>query len=260
MTMTAPDDFHVARFVIEHQSGYRLEREERLVRDVAQRMGCEVQLASLSQMQRRRVVIDGGIVAIGRIPFIKAALMSVGRELPPADPYPLALRNMLHRDVRVRPLRGVLATLDRTGEPFFIKPASRQKAFTGFVARDTQDFRLQGVSRSQDVWVASPAAFVSEWRVYVLTGEIFHVSHYEGDARVQLDMVKTQAAVAEYVEAGAPAGFAIDFGVLADGNTALVEANDGFSVGAYGDVPPEHYTRMLVCRWRQMAGNAAAPG
>jgi hypothetical protein len=151
------------------------------------------------------------------------------------------------------PLKWALAHLERAATPLFVKPAGRVKAFTGFVAYDSSDFRLTGVSRNQDVWVSKPVVFVSEWRAYVIAGALFHLSHYEGDAAVSVDMVVIEKALERFGSARAPAAYAIDFGVLADGQTALVEANDGFSIGAYPGVDPGLYTQMLAARWKEMS-------
>ena len=43
----------------------------------------------------------------------------------------------------------------------------------------------------------------------------------------------------------------MDVGVLDDGRSALVEANDGFAVGRYG-LDPNAYADMLAARWRQL--------
>ena len=52
-----------------------------------------------------------------------------------------------------------------------------------------------------------------------------------------------------------PQGYALDFGVLADGRTALVEANDGWSLGLYGgsrSITPSTYLQLLWDRWQQI--------
>lgn len=50
-----------------------------------------------------------------------------------------------------------------------------------------------------------------------------------------------------------PAAYVIEFGVLADGRTALAEVNDGLSFGCYGLSPYVH-TRMHEARWLEMVG------
>lgn len=59
-------------------------------------------------------------------------------------------------------------------------------------------------------------------------------------------------AVIEYRKSGqAPAAYGIDFGVLASGETALVEANEGFSLGAY-QIESSLYTELLFTRWQEL--------
>lgn len=241
-----------AGFLLEHHSGYRLGREELLVRDVAREHGRTVELASLSQIQRRKVMAQPGIVVVGAVPFVKAALRALGQDLPVPNPYPLPLRTYLRRPVEIRPMKDALARIER-GTPSFIKPADRWKSFTGCVPADGRDVRLNGASRSQNVWVSAPVRFVSEWRAYVLHGEVSHLAWYDGNRELRPDEQLIARAVQEYVGSGAPVGFVIDFGVLDSGETALVEANDGFSIGAYEGVSPLLYARLVSLRWQQLA-------
>ena len=45
----------------------------------------------------------------------------------------------------------------------------------------------------------------------------------------------------------APAGYSLDVGVTESGETALVEVNDGFSLGTYG-LDPIEYAKLLSAR------------
>ncbi|MGM7644396.1 ATP-grasp domain-containing protein [Nocardia sp. JW2] len=45
----------------------------------------------------------------------------------------------------------------------------------------------------------------------------------------------------------------MDFGVLANGDTALVEVNDGYALGAYR-IAADHYTELVMARWRELLG------
>ena len=48
------------------------------------------------------------------------------------------------------------------------------------------------------------------------------------------------------------AGYAFDVGILDDGRTAVVEVNEGFSLGTYG-VEPTAIADALIARWQQLA-------
>jgi hypothetical protein len=246
-------------FLLEHHSGYRLGREELLVQAVAKEHGRSVEIASLSQIRRGKVKVNESVAVIGSIPFVKAALTQLGGDLPVPNPYPTVLREYLHRPVTVLHIKEAFALIDHSRKPVFIKPAERWKSFTGCVPADSRDIRLNGASRNQNVWVSDPVRFLSEWRVYVLNGELRHLSWYDGNRDIMPNRKLIQTAIAQYVAVGAPVGFAIDFGVLESGETALVEANDGFSVGAYEDVDPLMYTLLIAKRWEEMARAAIYP-
>jgi ATP-grasp domain, R2K clade family 2 len=53
------------------------------------------------------------------------------------------------------------------------------------------------------------------------------------------------------------AGYAIDFGVLSTGETALVEMNDGFALGAYA-IDSQDYTDLICARWTELLTQRAA--
>src|SRR4051812_22367020 len=50
-----------------------------------------------------------------------------------------------------------------------------------------------------------------------------------------------------------------DFGVLENGQTALVEANDGYSLGAY-QITASNYTNVLLTRWAELLSTATTTG
>ena len=111
---------------------------------------------------------------------------------------------------------------------------------------------LDDASHKVRVWVSDAVEFVAEWRYFVHHREIVGVGHYHGDPLRAPDPEVVRAAVAAYQ---GPAAHVIDLGVLADGQTALVEVNDGFSFGCYG-LPPLAHAAMLASRWHEMVGLA----
>ena len=134
----------------------------------------------------------------------------------------------------------------------FAKP-KQLKRFTGRVFEHPDDIRfLSGVSRHLEIWCSEVVTWRSEWRVFVVDREVIGTRHYTGEPWTTPD----PAVVADCVDrlartADAPAGYAIDIGVLSDDVTALVERNEGFSVGAYGLETPL-YAQVLIARWRQL--------
>jgi len=70
-----------------------------------------------------------------------------------------------------------------------------------------------------------------------------------GDYRFYPDYRVIEAAMFAYKSA--PVAYTLDFGVTEDKETRLIEANDAFSLGAYG-LPSVVYARMVEARWDQM--------
>jgi hypothetical protein len=99
---------------------------------------------------------------------------------------------------------------------------------------------------------------MSEYRVFVLHGKIVGMRPYAGDAAMLPEESVITEAVSTWEASGrAYAAYAIDFGVLKSGVTALVELNDGFSIGSYG-LDRAIYTDFIIARWQElMQGNIA---
>jgi hypothetical protein len=92
----------------------------------------------------------------------------------------------------------------------------------------------------------------TEHRAYVVRGQIVGIRHYLGDPHVPIDRATVDQAVAQFEASGqAPAGYGIDLGVLSTGQTALVEVNDGYSLGSYG-LDDASYADLIVARWQQL--------
>lgn len=229
------------RVVVQRRGPGQLQREEELVSTFVKRcLGVEV------------VEVHEKKLARNFFP-LKHAARILGKELSEHEPYPLCLRDYLYRDVeRVRSLREAKHMLV-DGKRFFIKPEG-WKTFTGFVCDNSMDPRFNGSTNQQPVWISTLVEFVSEFRAYVVRGNVRSIASYAGDETIRPNIEVILNAVKEFTDNGAPAGYAIDFGVLADGETALVEVNDGFSVGAYGHFLSEHYFDMLAARWQELLG------
>ena len=137
--------------------------------------------------------------------------------------------------------------------PLFIKPARTIKAFTGFVVNDLLMLDVFSEGYNGEVIVQSPMEFVSEWRVYVNNNTIIGCKHYSGEhllfpkRHFVNNVFNTAKEVLDYHS------YTLDFGILTDGTTALIECNDGFAIGDYGLEPRTYY---LFCRdrWLQLTG------
>lgn len=229
--------------------------EERLLMQHAESLDIPVKVYYEKQMARNQISLFPTDLVAGSVPFIKHALRQYGKELPPEDSYPECLHHHLHRKVaKMTSLRAALNLIEDVGT-HFIKPVTL-KRFTGFVTCDSMDPRFNGTSLNTPVWVGEVVRFVSEWRVYVANGVVLDIrfADHGGDRKIRADRGIIFDAVRDLTECGAPAGYAVDFGVLSTGKTALVELNDGFSIGAYDNVDRVAYWMVIKERWQQLIG------
>ncbi|MCC3157183.1 ATP-grasp domain-containing protein [Hymenobacter sp. 15J16-1T3B] len=126
------------------------------------------------------------------------------------------------------------------------------KKFTGVLVRRPGDLVGCGEQgRDTAVWCAEPLRFVAEWRCFVRYGRTLDVRLYRGDWAQAPDRPTVERAVAAY--ATAPHGYALDFGLTDAGATVVVEANEGYAIGAYG-LAPVPYAKLLAARWAQLTG------
>lgn len=232
-----------------------LRREEELMRQELARLGAPYTFYTEKQILRRSLPLTRDSLVVGDAPCIYGALRQLKASIPEANPYPLALTAFLHRRIWRSTLGAVIRQMDGDHfAPMFVKPANREKRFTGRIFSDISDlYWVHGVSRRQPVFCSEPVEWASEFRVYVANGNILAIDPYAGDEDVQPEFSIIQSAVAALTRAPEEgrAGYAIDFGVLTTGETALIEMNDGFAVGAYR-IGAQDYAAMVIARWKEL--------
>ena len=184
---------------------------------------------------------------VGFLGDVWTALDTLGIERPPSLDYPEELRDFLGRKVERMPLSQARQINHR--KPF-IKPVT-QKLFTGFRCEGNfhDQIRMGPYDETEECWVSEPVRFISEYRCFVLRGEVLAARHYKGDWAKAPDREVIEAAVEAWT--GAPAAYTLDFGVTDKGRTLLVEVNDGFSAGHYG-LNCTLYAQWCEARWQQL--------
>jgi hypothetical protein len=232
----------------------RLRMEERMLKAEFERRGIPVELYTMKRIQRRNLPLSSEVFIAGDMDAMHGAMSQLKIDIPAPDDYPDSLTPFLHRRVWKTTLDEVeRGLLDEDRPPVFMKPSARRKNFTGRVFSSLGDFaHIGAVSRRQEVWCSEVVAWRSEYRVYTIDDEIVGIDHYAGDSGVALDINVVRAALGAYRQSGrAPSAYGIDFGVLGAGETALVEANDGYALGAY-TIAAEPYADLLIRRWREL--------
>jgi len=216
------------------------------------RIPCQLFLAK--HLQRRQLLLQPQILVAGHIPVVLGALRQLGLDPPVPNDYPECLTPWMHRRIWKSTVRDVVRTLQEgVAAPFFAKPIGRHKRFRGHVFESWDDLRaLGGASDQMEVVCSEVVNWKSEYRVYVTQGRIVGLKNYLGDPGAEVDRQQVEHAVATFESSGqATAGYAVDFGVLASGQTALVEVNDGYALGSYG-LDPQLYTDLIAARWCEL--------
>lgn len=240
------------RAYLEQKEPGKFRHEETLVREECERLGMEVVPCLLKQVQRRQLPLDGDSFICGSIDIMHGAMKQMGIAVPVPNDFPKALEPFFHRRIWKSSVKALASAIE-LGREVFAKPAGRQKFFNGRVFNSHSDLCfLSGVSRQEPIWCSEIVSWKSEFRIYVIGTEIVAQRHYGGDSAEVPSSSVIAEAIHLYAASGeAPAAFGIDFGVLETGETALVEANDGYSLGAYS-LDADIYTQLLLTRWREL--------
>ncbi|WP_199030770.1 ATP-grasp domain-containing protein [Ralstonia sp. ASV6] len=209
---------------------------------------------------------EGLTLPIGSVEFVRKAMTLAGIAEPESMSYPEALQPWLHREVKQRRAGSIL------GE-WFIKPTTT-KTFTGFVVdilgnpdhlsfHDRAQYNaFLALPPDTPVWVSEPVKWQSEYRYYVVNGQVLGEGRYD-DAPDDMPL-PDQDVVREMVAAMAnssrtPVAYGLDVGVLGSGETALIECNDAWALGYYrGTLDYRDYVEMLWLRWEQLVADARA--
>jgi hypothetical protein len=184
---------------------------------------------------------------VGFLGDVWQALQKIGKPRPTPFDYPEELSPWMGRKV----WKSTLGAIRRTITPVFIKPME-EKLFTGFIWRGggMEAVRIATCPDDAPIWVSEIVTFVSEHRVYVKDQQILDVRRYKGDWGKAPHRNVVENAIKAF-EASATRAYSLDFGITDQGETLLVEANDGYALGCYG-MQPVLYAQMLEARWEEL--------
>lgn len=171
---------------------------------------------------------------IGSVEFCEAWLQK-----PPApDFYPEFLWPWLHRQiVKLYVVPGVQKEL---WKPQFAKSGDRYKATDAVVLPERHV--ITNLTEKTQLWYLSDVVeFRQEWRYYVADGQVLATGWYSGT---------DDDEPAPELPVRWPDGYcgAVDFGRMADGRLALVEAHHPYACGWYGD-DPAAWVRWVLRGW-----------
>lgn len=185
----------------------------------------------------------------GYIPIVRKVFDRLGVPQPNLPDIPEELLPFAGREVRFGTLKEIHIQ-DYEVKPIFIKPRHIQKLFPGHVVSSFKDLiKTSAYSMDTEVLISEPVNFITEYRGYVLRGDLVGLKHYKGDFGVVPDVRVIREAIKAYKLA--PSAYSIDFGLTDDGRSLLVEINDAFALGNYG-LNSLIYTDVIEARWDEI--------
>ena len=239
-------------YIHEYGNG-KLEPEHLDVKTVLESRGINSELFTTKRLRRNQLVLDKHTLIVGDHPTIETVFKRIDYSKKGSS-YPLSLRKYLKRSIWESSLRNLLREAhSKDILNIFIKPKLKDKLFTGFIVLSNTDLiKLHGISKHTDLYCSTVVNWRSEYRVFVNQSKIVGVKHYAGDRSLTLNMTEVKSAIAEFeLSSDRTDGYGIDFGVLANGEIALVEWNDGFALGSYG-LDGNIYTDLILSRWEEI--------
>jgi len=189
-----------------------------------------------------KLVVDGNI-PIGDIPFVTKFLnitYGLEKENPIEIPVYLRTDEFLKRDYKILEIEN----LPRLGN-YFIKDVETLKHFsyTGYLEYLPIDEMLQESAKSYDyslkikphtLYSMSSIFYIqSEYRVYIIDGEIEAIANYNGDCTIlpDINLIKKMIQLINYNEKWLKS-YTLDIMVGKEG-TAIIEVHNFASVGLY---------------------------
>ena len=220
------------------------------------RLGYEVIPFSASELTNGDLELSKDSPVNAGIEVMQLVFKQLGMDLPPALDYPESIKHHLGRKME-RKVFGDIRAMENFDTPVFAKSVAH-KVFNGHLfqgKRADNLIQFVHIKDQEPVWVCEPVKFISEWRVYVLRGEVVGIGHYGfGDQLVFPDRNEIYAMIKDYENP--PASYGLDVGISQgewNRDTLLVEVNDSLSLGNYG-CRPKPYAQMIEARWNELMG------
>ena len=219
-----------------------------------------VKRCAAESLEQYAVDLRNGALPVGSVEFVREAMHTTGLIEPEWSCYPISLQKYFHRTIQRGKRREIV-------DICFVKPVTT-KLFDGFVLDPDsisapedvhtalQWSTLNALDSETELWIAEPVEFISEWRYYVTNGRLVARARYDQHGCEQAPQPNPSIVADAVLEVWGELGhsFALDMGVLSNGETALVEVNDAWAIGRYGgSITPRAYLEFLQSRWADIA-------
>lgn len=249
--------------------------------------GTEVKPFTIEELISGKLPLTKETLVHGSVTSVRMSLKQIGYKIPECLGLPKSLAQFYHRKIYIGATLKDIRNQHVTW-PIFIKPLKQHKAFTGYIVKDFKDLiETAPLDDSLEVIAQEVVEFGSEWRVFVLKGEILGIRQYKGSCEWFPNVSTIKEIIRTYEkeeQQNHPIAYSVDVGwrkyrdyntlnykeredLQMDGwtycgrvrdVTALVEINDAFALGNYG-LPSHLYIKMIKERWEEMVRDATKP-
>ena len=239
-------------YIHEYGNG-KMEEEHEDVSSVLKSRNIEHTLFTTKRLNRNQLQLDDKTLVVGNHPVMDSVFKRIGFENK-INCYPISLRPHLKREVWETTIgRFLMQSYDEINLNVFIKPKLSNKAFTGFVVNSPQQlFSLENFSKNMELYCSQVVHFISEYRVFVNKSKIVGMKNYYGNSELKPDISFIKNTISDFENSSdKTSAYGIDFGILQNNETALVEWNDAYSLGSY-NLNKEVYTNLIITRWEEI--------
>jgi hypothetical protein len=192
-------------------------------------------------------------IIIGSVEASCAFFNACGVDVPKYLGYPEELRKYLGREI----IETKFGEINHP-YPFFIKPSTHVKLFTGTLVENEKSHKFmrdfyKEIQSDTELFLSTPINFISEYRCFVHKGELMGIQWYSGAFRLFPNIQVIESMIKDYKSANI--SYTFDVGITDDGNTKLVEVNDMWAIGSYG-FNGKDYVRMTIDRFQEIYKNS----
>lgn len=192
---------------------------------------------------------DENCIPVGDLNFVREWLNKTpGAADPNMTPLeiPRCLREYARREYELLYL-DEMTEEQKDASKFFIKDASVLKRWNSAL----YDWNVSHLLEDDILYVVSEKVmFLSEWRIFVLNGEVLAAQHYLGDPLIFPDKEDVYEMVRIFeTQKPHPGAYTLDVGIFTRNDehaTALLEVHPFAACGLYGFCEPAELAEMLV--------------
>lgn len=187
-------------------------------------------------------------ILIGSVEASKFFFEKLGVKCPNYIGYPEELSDFYKRKIEIKKVKDLDFNF-----PYFIKPATDVKLFTGDVIDSDRLFKLfttfYDVNPDTLLYYSEVINIKSEYRCFVNKGELKGIQYYLGDFTKYPDHNIIKDIISKYKNQ--PISYTIDIGVTDKNETVIIEINDMWAIGSYG-LKGDLYTKLCIDRMNEI--------